>query len=153
MTDAIPRPTQQRTHAVARTVSRRATGWVGFAAGVLIISGVFKIFDALWAFKYDDDVSAQVQAIVFEGDLTTYGWVWLGVGIVLILAGIAVMSGQEWARWTGMFAAGIAAVLYLPWIYFQPFWTILSVSLALLVIYALAVYGGQDVLPEETDRS
>jgi uncharacterized membrane protein len=143
MTDATPRPDVQHAHAGTRTVSRRAANWVVFAGIVLIISGVFKIFDALWAFKYDDDLSAEVQAIVFEGDLTTYGWVWLGVGIVLVLVGIAVMSGQEWARWTGMFAAGIAAVIYLPWIYYQPYWTILSVSLAVLVIYALAMYGGQ----------
>ncbi|MGH8829193.1 MAG: DUF7144 family membrane protein [Jiangellaceae bacterium] len=97
-------------------------------------------------------MSAEVQAIVFEGDLTTFGWVCLVVGVVLVLASIAVLSGQEWARWTGVLAAGIAAVLYLPWIYYQPYWTILSVSLAVLVIYALAVSGGQSAPPKETSQ-
>jgi hypothetical protein len=29
------------------------------------------------------------------------------------------------------------------WIYYQPLWTILSVGLAMLVVYALATYGGR----------
>ena len=120
----------------------KGTGWISFAAAVLVVSGVFKIFDALWAFKYDDQVDKQVQTIVFERDLTSWGWVWLVVGIMLILAGVAVASGRQWARWFGIVVAGLAAVSFLPWIYFQPLWTILSVTLAILVVYALATYGG-----------
>jgi hypothetical protein len=83
-----------------------------------------------------------VQTVLFEGDLTSWGWVWLVVGIVLIAAAIALVSGVQWARWVGIVTAGIAAISFLPWIYYQPLWTILSVTLAVLVIYALAVYGG-----------
>lgn len=39
-------------------------------------------------------------------------------------------------------AASVAAMLFLPWIYYQPLWTILSVGLAILVVYALATCGG-----------
>jgi hypothetical protein len=106
------------------------------------VSGIFKILDALWAFKYDDERSRKVQTVVFERDLTSWGWVWLGVGILLIAAGFAVVTGAEWARWVGIVAASVAAITFLPWIYFQPLWTILSVTLAVLVIYALASYGG-----------
>jgi len=64
---------------------------------------------------------------------------------VLIVAGIAVVGGSEWARWFGIVVAALAAIAFLPWIYYQPLWTILSVSLALLVVYALATYGGRQV--------
>jgi hypothetical protein len=126
-----------------RASAPKGTGWLSFAAAMLVVSGVFKIFDALWAFKYDDDVSERVQTVVFEHDLTSWGWVWLVVGIVLVAAGFAVGSGARWARWVGMIAATLAAIAFLPWIYFQPLWTILSVTLAVLVIYALAAYGGR----------
>jgi hypothetical protein len=53
-----------------------------------------------------------------------------------------VVRGAEWARWVGIVTAGVAAILYFPWIYYQPFWTLLSVTLAIAVIYALAMYGG-----------
>lgn len=126
-----------------RVYTPRGAGWLAFAGTVLVISGVFKIFDALWAFKYDDDVSEEVQTVVFENDLQSWGWVWLVVGIVLVLAGIAVVSGAEWARWVGIVTAAVAAIAFLPWIYYQPLWTILSVTLAVMVIYALATYGGR----------
>ena len=79
-------------------------GWLAFA-GRPRRQRAFKILDALWAFKYDDDVSDEVQTVLFEGDLTAWGWVWLVVGIVLIAAGFAVVSGAEWARWVGIVAA------------------------------------------------
>jgi hypothetical protein len=116
--------------------------WLAFAAALLAVSGIFKILDALWAFKYDDVRPKKVQTVVFEGDLQSWGWVWLGVGILLIAAGFAVVTGAEWARWVGIVAASVAAITFLPWIYFQPLWTILSVTLAVLVIFALASYGG-----------
>jgi hypothetical protein len=122
----------------------RAASWLAFAASLLVISGAFKVFDALWAFKYDDDVSEEVQTILFENDLQAWGWVWLGVGIVLIAAGLAVVTRAQWARWVGIVAASLAAISFLPWIYYQPLWTILSVSLAILAVYALAAYGGRD---------
>jgi len=125
-----------------RVLTPRAAGWLSFAAALLVVSGVFKIFDALWAFKFDDDVSEEVQTVLFENDLESWGWVWLVVGVVLILAGFAVISGAQWARWFGIVAASLATIAYLPWIYYKPLWTILSVTLAVLVIYALAAYGG-----------
>jgi hypothetical protein len=122
----------------------KGTGWLVFAASLLVVSGVFKIFDALWAFKYDDQVNKEVQTIVFQRDLTSWGWVWLVVGIILILAGFAVVSRAQWARWLGIIVASLAAISFLPWIYFQPLWTVLSVTLAILVVYALAAYGGRE---------
>jgi hypothetical protein len=120
----------------------REVRWLAFAAALLAVSGVFKILDALWAFKYDDDRSAEVETVLFERDLTSWGWVWLVVGVVLIATGFAVVTGAEWARWVGIVAASIATITFLPWIYFQPLWTVLSVTLAVLVIYALAAHGG-----------
>ena len=128
----------------AQTEPVRGEGWLIFSGVMLLTSGVFKIFDAFWAFEFDDEVSEQVQTIVFERDLASYGWVWLVVGIVLILAGLAVMGRAQWARWLGIVVASVALITYFPWIYFQPFWTMVSMLMAFLVIYGLAVYGGKD---------
>ena len=119
-------------------------GWITFAATLLIVGGIFKIFDAFWAFKYDDDVPEGLQTVLFENDLAAWGWLWLLLGVLLIAAGLAVMRGAQWARWFGIVAAGFAAIVVFPWIYFQPLWTILSVSVALMAVYALAAYGGPE---------
>jgi hypothetical protein len=50
-----------------------------------------------------------------------------------------------------MVAGGLAAVMFLAWINYQPLWTVLSVSLAILTVYALAAYGGRQ-LREWTGR-
>ena len=123
--------------------AERGSGWLAFAGSMLVLGGGFKILDALWAFKYDDEVTEEVQTIVFENDLQAWGWVWLFVGIVLIVTGFAVVTGAEWARWVGIVVATLAALIFLPWIYFAPFWTMLSVGIAILVVYALAAYGGR----------
>src|SRR4029450_7199075 len=44
-----------RMYNKARTTTL-GTGWLTLAASLLVIPGIFKILDAIWAFKYDDDV-------------------------------------------------------------------------------------------------
>ena len=117
-------------------------GWLAFAGTVLVMSGLFKLFDALWAFKYDDDIAEPVQTVLFENDLASWGWVWLVVGVFLILTGFAVVNGASWARWVGIVVATFSAVTFMPWIYFKPLWAILSISLCVMAIYALTLYGG-----------
>jgi hypothetical protein len=108
---------------------------------LLILGGSFKIIDALWAFKYDDDLSEGVQTVIFERDLAVWGWVWLVLGFGLIAAGFALLRGAEWARWVAMVVAAVAAFVSFTWIFYQPLWAILSVTISMLVFYALAVYG------------
>jgi hypothetical protein len=134
----------------AGSTTRRGAGWLAFASTMLFLGGCFKILDALWAFRYDDEVTDAVQTVIFEGDLAAWGWVWLVVGVAMIFAAIFVISGSESARWVGIITAGVAAITFFPWIYYVPLWTILSVSLAVLVIYALVAYGGRQ--PDQQER-
>lgn len=124
--------------------AQRGEGWQSFAGAMLMVGGGFKLFDALWAFKYDGEVTEQVQTVVFENDLESWGWVWLVAGIMLIGTGVAVVLGAQWARWLGIVVSVLAILMFLPWIYYKPLWTILSVTIGVLGIYALAAYGGHD---------
>ena len=78
------------------------TGWLFFAATILGLAGLMRIIDSLWAFRYDGVLPDSLQNAVFGDDLTTYAWVWLGVGIVLIVASLLIVpgrrSGAGWAR-------------------------------------------------------
>ena len=78
--------------------SQRGAGWISFAATMLVASGMFKILDAFWAFKFDDDQSEPVQTVLFADDLAAWGWLWLIVGVVLVAVGFAVMARAQWAR-------------------------------------------------------
>jgi hypothetical protein len=123
--------------------TKLGVGWLAFAASLLVISGIFKILDAIWAWKYDDEVSESVQTIVFERDLAAWGWIWLLLGILLIVAGFAVVKGMEWARWFGIVVLAVAAIANYSWIVWAPLWTLVLEGIYAAAIYGLMVYGGR----------
>jgi uncharacterized membrane protein HdeD (DUF308 family) len=121
---------------------RTGEGWLLFSAIILITGGVIRIFDAFWAFDKDDDLAGDVQAVVFNEDLTAYGWLWLIMGILMIAAGFGVLSGAQWARWFGIIVASLTAITAMFWIYAYPIWALVFILISFLVIYGLATYGG-----------
>jgi hypothetical protein len=123
-------------------MEQRREGWVLFAAIMLLIGGVLKIFDAIWSFSYHGVLPADLEGAIFGHSLRTWGWINIGVAAILILTGLAVMSGSGIARWIGIIAAAIAAIDAIWWMPFYPIWALTYLVLAVLVIYALAVYGG-----------
>jgi len=122
-------------------------GWLFFAASILGIAGIMRIFDAIWAFRYDGALPDQFEGAVFGRSLTTYGWVYLIVGIVLIVASFAVFTGSQFARWIGIIAGAILAISAVAWLPFYPVWSLVYILLGVVVVYAMAVYGGR--LPED----
>jgi hypothetical protein len=131
------------TDQVAAAAPRRAFGWLSFAATLLIIAGIFKILDAIWAFKYDDDITEDLQTIFLDSDPAAWGWIWLVTGVLLIVAGFGVLRGSQAARWFGIAAASLSAVVGYMWIFFRPLWAIVAVSLSMVVVFSLGEFGGR----------
>ncbi len=113
-----------------------------FAAIILFLGGIMKVFDAIWAFSYHGVVSANLQGAVFGHNLKTYGWIDLAVAVILILCAAAVMGGSEIGRWVGIVAAVLVAIDAIWWMPFYPIWAFTYIFIGVLVIYGLAVYGG-----------
>jgi hypothetical protein len=119
------------------------SGWVVFAAIVIATAGVERIFVAIWAFRYDGAVPANLQGAIFGHSLTTYGWVWLAIAAVYFLGAWLVLDGSNAGRWFGIVVGAIGAVSAIWWMPYYPVWSLTYVVLGALVIYALAVHGGQ----------
>lgn len=122
---------------------REGEGWLLFASIILITGGIMRIFDAFWAFDKDDEVTGELQVLLYDDDLAAYGWIWLVVGVLLVLAGFGVLSGAQWARWFGIVMASLASISAMLWIYAFPIWSLVGVLISFTVIYALATYGGR----------
>ena len=98
-------------------MDERGSGWIIFAGSALLIAGAMRIFDSIWAFRYHGVLPSNFEAAIFGHSLKTYGWVYLIVAIILILAGIGVMVQSQVSRWIGIFAAailGISAIWWMP---------------------------------------
>lgn len=116
-------------------------GYLTFAASMLGLAGVLAVIDGIVALS-KGEFYASDASYVFS-DLRTWGWITLAVGALLIVAAFGVLSGSSLARWFGMIAAGLMAIDQFMFIQAYPFWSLIVFSLCLLVIYALARYGGK----------
>ena len=88
----------------------RGAGWLVFAGVILMIAGVMRLFDAIWAFSYHGVLPENLEGAIFGHSLKTYGWVYLIVAIILFLCGLGVMARSQLARWIGIFAAAVACI-------------------------------------------
>jgi hypothetical protein len=125
-------------------MDERGEGLLLFSGIVLMIAGVMRFFDALWAFRYHGSVPSNLQDALFGHSLKTYGWVYLVVAIILFLAGMGVMVRSQISRWIGMFAGAVGAISAIWWMPYYPIWSLTYIFVAVLVIYALAAYGGRE---------
>jgi hypothetical protein len=88
------------------------TGWIGFAGVLMIVIGILNFFQGLIAIIRDNYfVLTPEQIIVF--DLTAWGWIMLIWGILLALAGAALVAGRSWARWFTIVLASLNFIVQL----------------------------------------
>ena len=81
--------------------------------------------------------------LVVDVDYTVWGWVYVVLGLIAGVAAFALLAGQMWARVVGIVMAVASAVTNLAFIPAYPVGSILVIVLDVLVIYAIAVHGGE----------
>jgi len=116
-------------------------GWLLFAATMLGLGGCLSIIDGIMALSKSSFYAANAHYVF--SDLRTWGWLMLIVGALLIIAAMGVFSGSGFARWFGIFAASLSLLAHFSASQAYPLWTLIMITLDILVIYALAVYGGR----------
>ena len=135
--------TDPRTHATniqrdAGGISARvSSGWAFFAGTILFIVGSFNAIYGLTAIFKDEVLSGTGSGGVIVWDVTGWGWIHLLLGIVMILTALGLFSGQNWARWAAVVFCMVNAITQVAFITVFPLWTILIVTLDIIVIYQL----------------
>jgi len=121
-----------------------ATGWVGwvFFAGVMMVMlGIFQAIEGLVAIFNDKYYLVSRSGLVISADYTVWGWVHLLLGIVVAIAGYAVIRGQMWGRVIGIIMAAVSAIVNLGFLAAYPIWSTIIIAIDVVVIYALTVHG------------
>ena len=117
-----------------------AAGYAAFAGVVLVMIGFFQAVAGLVAIV-NDEFYVVGQEYIFQFDVTTWGWIHLLVGIVVLISGFGIFSGNAAARTVGVIVAaisGLAAFAWLPW---YPVWAVVIIALDVAVIWALTAHG------------
>jgi hypothetical protein len=127
-----------------RDMSSTWTGWIGFAAIMLVLIGSITFFEGLVAIIRDEYyVVTGGQVLLF--DLTTWGWIMLFWGIILFLAGLGLAAQSGWARWFTIIVVTLNLLAQLGFLgnTQYPLWTLVVIGLEITVLYALTVRWGQ----------
>lgn len=125
-----------------------ASGGVLFAAVLMMINGVFAILEGIAALA-KDDVIWRVRGYTFKFDLTSWGWIHLILGIIVVIVGIALLKGTTWGRALGIALTGLMIILHFLWLPYQPFWSLICIAIGVFIIWALCAdrtYGTHDAL-------
>ncbi len=137
----------------AAPASRRASrstmwsGWVWFAGVIMIMMGVLNAFQGMVAlFNQDYYVVGPDNVLVFN--LTGWGWLHLIVGALVLLTGIALLFDASWARVVTVILAGLDVMAQLAFIGVYPLWSIISIALCVLVIWAIVVHGDESLVDQ-----
>jgi hypothetical protein len=118
-------------------------GWIGFAAVMMVLLGVFHIMDGLVALFRDEVFLVGRSGLSVSIDYTTWGWVHLIGGVLILLAGFGLLTGNIMARSVAVVLAVISAVVNLGFLAAYPIWSTIMIAVDILVIWALTVHGGE----------
>jgi hypothetical protein len=117
------------------------TGWVVFGSFMLIMVGSFQAIEGLVAIFDDGFYRVTESGLVVNVDYTVWGWTHLLLGVLILISGIGVLAGNLAARTVGVVLAGLSALLNMVFIEAYPVWSVIIITVDVLVIYALIVHG------------
>lgn len=129
-----------RTEPGGSPVKQGVVAVTSIAAAVLLLAvGVLSILAGISAIA-GDELFVTGPNYILQFDTTTWGWIHLVLGILLVVAALALMSGALWARITAVVLAGLSIIANFLWIPYYPWWSIVVIAIDLVVIWAVSTW-------------
>ena len=120
---------------------RPGYGLVLFASVLLVIVGCFNLIYGIAAIANSHVFTANAHYVF--GDLRTWGWITLIIGVLQLLAAAGVVAGNQWARWFGVAVLGLSAIDQMFFIPAYPFWSLMIIAVDVVALYGLCAYGSR----------
>ena len=127
---------EDRMDYAAGAPSGAVIGWTVFAAVMLMISGIGNLLEGI-AQIVNGSYFVTASNYTYNLSVHSWGWIHLIAGIVVFLAGAALLADQTWARWVGVAFASLSLFMNLVYLPFFPVWSIVVIALDAFVIWAL----------------
>jgi len=120
---------------------RRGYGLVLFASVMLVIVGCFNLIYGIAAIANSHVFTANAHYVF--GNLRTWGWITLIIGVLQLLAAAGVLAGNQLARWFGVAVLGLSAIDQMFFIPAYPFWSLVIIAVDVVALYGLCAYGSR----------
>lgn len=138
MTDQVT--SQYGTTDRPRQTSGAAVGLIAFAATLMFLAGGYQVFAGLVAI-FTNEFYVTTPRYLFQFNVTTWGWIHLLVGVILLAAAGGLLSGRTWARAVGVVLAMLSALANFAFLPYYPIWSLIIITLDVFVIWALVAHG------------
>ena len=115
------------------------SGWTTFAAIMLLVSGSFNLCWGLAALLNDQVLTVGGRGVMIL-DFTTWGWVQLGIGTIMLIVAWGLFALAGWARWVAIFVAALNMVVQVAAFTAFPLWALTVIALDAIVIYQLTAH-------------
>jgi hypothetical protein len=126
--------------------ARQGEGYwmIVFAVALLVTVGFFNLIDGIAAIANSHVFIANAHYVV--GDLRAWGWVVLILGVLQLIAAIAILAGSQAARWFAVVVIGLNAIGQMLFIPAYPFWSLLIIAVDIVALWGLCAYGSRENL-------
>jgi hypothetical protein len=119
-------------------------GLVLFASVLLVILACFNLIYGIAAIANSHVFTASAHYVF--GDLRTWGWITLIIGVLQLGAAAGVLAGSPLARWFAVAVLGLNAIDQMFFIPAYPFWSLMIIAVDVVALYGLCAYGSRENL-------
>jgi hypothetical protein len=118
-------------------------GWIAFAGLMMVMLGTFHAVQGLVALFKDEYFLVGKSGLTLSVDFTTWGWIHIIGGIIIVAAGVGLFVGKVWARTIGVILAMVSAIVNVSFLAAYPIWSATMIAVDVLVIWAITVHGSE----------
>jgi hypothetical protein len=119
------------------------TGWITFGAMMMIMVGSFQALMGLTALFESGYYVVGERGLLVNVDYTVWGWAHIALGAIAVAAAFGLLAGQMWARVVAILMAVVSAVVNLAFIAAYPLWSVIVITLDVIVVYAITMHGDE----------
>ena len=116
-------------------------GLVTFAGIMLMIAAVLNMLYGIAAIDQANFFTQNARYVF--GDLNTFGWFVVALGVIQFFAALAIWRGVSWGRWFGVACASANAILQMLWLPSSHVLGLTIMAHDIVAIYGLVAYGGR----------
>ncbi len=116
-------------------------GLVLFASILMVVIACFNLIQGIAAIANSHVFTAHAHYVF--ANLKTWGWITLILGILMLLAALGVLAGNQAARWFGVAVLGLNAIDQMFFIPAYPFWSLTIIAMDVVALYGLCAYGSR----------